>query len=131
MNDKPETKKIMPPDYEDDYLKDEWEALLAENNQRLLALNGRGMQVNGIEQAYMVRVLEYIVDSIHPEALNALKLEQQQWISSQLNTAEQQLNEYLEQQDKEARKRIITGGGPSHERPAGRFPNGPPGRVRG
>jgi hypothetical protein len=104
---------------DDDYQAYEWEALLSTNNERLLKLNEGGLALGGIDMHYLTVLCEYIVDNMHPQALDAMRLEQQRWLVGELDIAEEKLAKHLEEVAKrqeemelEARRRSLSGQGP-------------------
>lgn len=112
----------VPPMIEraDDYQSYEWEALRVSNNERLVKLNEGGLALNGIDMHYVTILCEYIVDNMHPQALDAMRLEQQRWLVGELDKAELALAKHLEEFEKrqeeeraEQRRRALSGQGPA------------------
>ena len=64
------------------------ERLIAENEQRLERLNSQGRMVGGIDEHYTHLLLEYLISELAPGRLEEVKLEQQTWLSSELNRIE-------------------------------------------
>ena len=84
-----------------------WKELRDDNGRRMVALTQQGMQIGGLDQIYLVTLLEHLLGGLHgTEGLMAARLDCAGRISHILDDAEKQ----LEQAKKRAKLSVIEGG---------------------
>lgn len=71
----------MAPEFDQEGL----EEISRSNYERLARLRQMGIQIGGINEGYMGRLLEYLCG----DAVPRLKMEQQLWVAEQLDTHEE------------------------------------------
>lgn len=82
----------------------ETERLTAANQERLAALNQLGVNINGVNEALLVRMMEELLGPVRAQDV---KLAHQEWLAEQLSSAEQQMEQFREMQAEMERKATI------------------------
>ena len=69
-----------------------FEELCRSNVHRLGMLGQMGIQIGGVSEGYIGRLLEYLVEQIDgPKSLDDLKLDHQLWLADQLDHHESEI----------------------------------------